>query len=121
MSAPAINQCGTECEWHWFDTDPEHIRQPKVRIAIDQDLLKDRQADWVHEAGPIGAGNNRAAFFAFATGMSMTERRQVAEAHRAGTEDSLEYPLDFIARRLGEFTKDERAEAWELFGQGVEL
>lgn len=121
MNAPAIRQCGTECEWHWFDTDPAHIRQPKPRLAIDPDLLKDRQIHWVYEAGPIGADNNRSAFFAFATGMSMTERRQVAEAHRTGTADSLEYPLDFIARRLGEFDEDERAEAWELFGQGVVL
>ena len=122
MSAAAIRQCGTVCDWHWFDTDPTHIRPAEaVRIAVDEELLKDRQIAWAHAGGPIGPSNNRFSFYAFAASMSMTERRTVAEALRAGSAESLEYPLDFIARRLGEFTDEERAEAWELFGEGVKL
>lgn len=127
MSAPAISQCGTVCEWHWFDTDPDHIHQPPISLADAEDM-KRRQHAWVRDGAPTGATaaealspeNPRATLFMFMAGMSRAEIRQIAKVVATnGDADALEYPCGYLAKTIRKLDDETAAEAWELFGQGV--
>ena len=127
MSAPAIGQCGTVCEWHWFDTDPEHIHQPPQSL-VDQQVMEQRRISWVKDGAPnavamidaIGPDNPRATLFMFMQSMSRTEIRKIAEVvATSGDPDTLEYPGDYLAEILRGMDDETAAEAWDLFGQGV--
>jgi len=127
MNRPAISLCGTFCEWHWFDTDPEHIHQPPITLA-DQEQMERRRVQWVKDGAPAGATavdaigpkNPRATLFMFMQGLSRSQIRKIAEVvANNGDPDALEYPCGHLAQTLRSFDSDTAAEAWELFGQGV--
>jgi hypothetical protein len=127
VNAAAIRQCGTVCEWHWFDTDPEHIHQPP-RSLVDDEMMKQRIIAWVREGAPdgaepsavIGPENPRATLYMFMQDISRSDARKIAEVVATnGNADALEYPLGYLAETIRKMDEETAAEAWELFGQGV--
>lgn len=121
--SPAVRQCGTVCEWHWFDTEPEYIHQPP-RSLVDDEMLKRRRIKWVKEGVPEGGeiigANPRAALYMFMQDCTRTEIRQIAKVVATnGDPDALDYPCGYLVESLRKLDADTAAEAWELFGQGV--
>lgn len=121
---PAIHQCGTVCEWHWFDTEPEHLHQPP-RSLVDDEMMDRRRTAWVRQGAPeggdiIGPENPRAMLYLFMRNLSRTSIRKIAEVVATnGDADTLEYPCGHLAETLRKMDDETAAEAWVLFGQGV--
>jgi hypothetical protein len=120
MSAAAIRQCGTVCGLEYFD--PRHratIQQAECRIDDEDDA--DRSPYTADQAAFAKRSHDHMSLAVFMKPLSVTKLIPVAVSLRMGLEgDHLPYPRDFVARKLRTFSEDEQAEAWELFGKGVE-
>jgi hypothetical protein len=118
MSVAAISRCGTVCEASFFDplhrvttqgaTIDDTEEDDNSPVTDDQRSFAHRSQDHLSLAiimGPIPA----------------TRLIPVAVTLRMGLEgDHLPYPRDYLVKKLRTFSEDEQAEAWELFGKGVE-
>lgn len=69
------------------------------------------------------AGLSRAhmAIAVFMGGLTRDELGCLHSAMRQGTEARLEYPMPYVAKTLRSLNRNERREAWRLFGQGFIL
>ena len=111
MIAAAIRQCGTVCEAAYFD-QPQQIDEPE---EFDRSPITDDQRRFAKRS------EDHLALAAFMGPMTREKLVPVAVTLRMGLPgDHLPYPRDFVVRKLRTLSEDEQAEAWELFGKGVE-
>jgi hypothetical protein len=121
LSAAAIRKCGTLCGMEYFDPQlTASVPQERCRIDDpdeddDRAPYTDEQVEWVKRS------QDHFSLALFMKPMSVSKLLPIAVTIRMGLEgDHLPYPRDFVARKLRTFSEDEQAEAWELFGKGVE-
>jgi len=120
MSGAHVRQCGTVCGSEFFD--PQHratIQQGECEIDDTDDADHSpytlEQADWARRS------HDHMSLAIFMKPLSVSQLVPVAVTLRMGIDgDHLPYPRDFVARKLRTFSDEEQAEAWELFGKGVE-
>ena len=120
MNAAAISRCGTVCGLEYFD--PQHrttVQQEECRIDDTDDA--DRSPYTADQADFASRSQDHMTLAIFMKPLSVSKLVPVAVTLRMGLPgDHLPYPRDFVARKLRTFSDDEQAEAWELFGKGVE-
>lgn len=118
MSAPAIRQCGTVCEAFYFD--------PSYAVCV---AAPHKDADEEVVSRPITPAIREFSrrsqdHFSVAMMMGQLTRNRlitVAVSLRMGlTGDHLPYPADYVAKKLVTLPSEDQADAWELFGEGVE-
>lgn len=118
MTAPAIRQCGTVCEAFYFD--------PSYAVSVaashkdaDEEIVSRPITPAIREFSRLSQGH-----FSVAMMMGQLNRNRlasVAACLRMGLPgDHLPYPADYVARKLATLPQEDQADAWELFGEGVE-
>ena len=119
MSA-AIRQCGTVCGSEYFD--PQHrATVEQAESWIDDADDGDRSPYTREQADFAKRSHDHMTLAVFMKPLSATKLAPIAVTLRMGLEgDHLPYPRDFVAKKLRTFSEDEQAEAWELFGKGIE-
>ncbi|ALH80389.1 hypothetical protein [Sphingopyxis macrogoltabida] len=120
MSAAAIRQCGTVCGLEFFN--PRHratVQQGDLRIDETDD---DDRSPYTREQAEFAKRSHAHMSLAiFMKPLSVSKLVPIAVTLSMGREcDHLPYPRDFVARTLRDLSDDEQAEAWDLFGKGVE-
>lgn len=119
MTPDLIRQCGTVCGMEFFPQHRATIPQEECRIDdtddADHSPYTSEQVDFAKRS------HDHMTLASFMKPLSVTKLIPVAASVRMGLEGGhLPYPRDFVARKLRTFSEEEQAEAWELFGKGVE-
>lgn len=115
--SPSVRQCGTVCESFYFD--PAYCISTE-RSAEDEDEVVARPV-----SGEMGAFAKRSHdHLTVAMFMGQLARNRLialAVTVRMGLEgDHLPYPANHVAAKLAALPPEDRDEAWDLFGEGVE-
>lgn len=117
MNAEGIRQCGTVCESFYFDPayrpaiakELDEADEVVTRtVTDDMRLFARRSQDHMSVAMFMGQlAPNRLVALAVTARMGLTG-------------DHLPYPANHVAAKLAALPPEDRDEAWELFGEGVE-
>lgn len=117
MTSEAIRQCGTVCEAFYFDpaycvsiSQPPKAEEEIVSRAITGDMSQFARRSQDHMAVAMFMGQlTRNRLITLAVSMRM----DLSGEH-------LPYPANHVAAKLYALPQEDRDEAWELFGEGVE-
>lgn len=116
MSA-AIRQCGTVCEAFYFD--PAFTVSTAETLDQDEVIVTRPVTPCMREFARLSQDHMAVAMF-----MGQLTRSRlitVAASLRMDlTGEHLPYPANHVAAKLRALSPEDRDEAWELFGDGVE-
>jgi hypothetical protein len=119
MNVEAIRQCGTVCEAGFFD-QPHRVTMQRA-VTIDDTDDDDRSAPTDDQKRFAQRGHDHMTLAMVMGPISRTKLVAVAVTLNMGLPgDHLPYPRDFLVKKLRTFNEEDQAEAWELFGKGVE-
>lgn len=117
MSAVAVSRCGTVCEAFYFD--PAFTVSTAQMLDQDEAVVSRPVTPCMSEFARRSQDHMGIAMFMG----QLTRNRLIALAVslRMGlTGEHLPYPANHVAAKLRALSSEDRDEAWELFGEGVE-